>query len=95
MVAEGGTDQVDQSHGAETDGESQQLDSDDAEREVDAQDGSKCSARGHPKNIGRHEGIAEQPLISGAGRSQGRAHRHGGENPGAAHLKDHRLDRFR
>ena len=94
-MAEGGTDQVDQSHGAETDGESQQLDSDDAEREVDAQDGSKRCAGGDAENVGRHEGIAEQPLIGSAGRSQGCAHRHGGENPRAAHLKDHGLDRFR
>ena len=95
VVAQGGADQVDQSHGAETDGEGQHLDSDDAEREVDAQDGSKRRPRGDAENVGRHEGVAEQPLIGGAGRSQRRAHRHGGENPGAAHLKDHRLDRVR
>ena len=94
-MVEGGADQVDQSHGAETDGEGQHLDSDDAEREVDAQDGSKCRARGDPENIGRHEGIAEQPLISSAGCGQRRAHRHGGENPGATHFEDHRLDCFR
>jgi hypothetical protein len=76
VVAQGGADQVDQSDGSETDSKGQRLDSNDAEREIDAQDGSKRRARRDTENIERHEGIAEQPLISRAGCGQRRAYRH-------------------
>ena len=59
-----------------------ELDGRHRERKEYAEDSAQAGARRHAEDIGRNQGVAEQGLVTGAGRGQGAADQQGREHPG-------------
>ena len=71
------------------------LDTQDAEREIDAEHCAERRARRGSKNVRRYQRVAKQALKRGAGNRERGADQHGRDDARSAHLQNHVLDRAR
>ena len=84
--------EVDQSHGDQAADEGQQLDTQDRQRQEDAEHGPKPGTRRYAQDVGRHQWVAKKALVGSAGRRQGAANQDGGADAGQADPEEHGVD---
>ena len=87
-----GGDGIDEADGGEPHGEGHELDAGHGQGQEDAEHGAEAGAGRYAEDVGRHQRVAKQGLVGGAGGSYCRTDEHGGEDARQAHLEQHGVD---
>jgi hypothetical protein len=86
-------DQVDHRDSREPARKGERLDANDRQRQQDADHGAEARAGRDAENVGRHERVAKERLVGGAGAGQGRADHEPGHDPRQADAAERDLAR--